>query len=186
MQESLTKVEFSTQRQNNGRRVEDERNEHSAYLLMHLPDGIICCDRDWRITFANNEARRVLRLTPADLNSRTHWELFPEKNGTELEHAYRTSMQTGEPVHLEYYCPTYDVWLDTHVLPTDEGIAISFRDITDRKGAELLRDSAARQLGQVLEATTDAVISIDRQGTFTYLNRRARELLAVKGELLGK
>jgi PAS domain S-box-containing protein len=39
---------------------------------------------------------------------------------------------------------------------------------------------------QVLEATTDAVLSVNRDGRLTFLNRRARELLAVKGDLLGK
>jgi PAS domain-containing protein len=68
----------------------------------------------------------------------------------------------------------------------EEGIAVYFRDVTDHKGAQLLRDSASRQLLQVLEATTDAVVSVNRDGNFTFLNRRARELLAIKGDLVGK
>jgi len=186
MSESPANVEYSIQRQNHGRRMADDRNEQLTHLLTMMPDGVLCCDREWRITFANNEARRQLRLTPADLNSRTHWELFPEKVGTEMERAYRKSMQTGEPEHLEYYCLSSDVWLDIHILPFRDGVAVVFRDITDRKGAELLRAAASRQLGQVLEATTDAVVSLDRKGNFTYLNRRARELLAVKGDLSGR
>ncbi|HEX7157527.1 MAG TPA: PAS domain-containing protein [Edaphobacter sp.] len=186
MSESPANIEYAIQRQSHGRRTEDERNEQLARLLTLMPDCVLCCDREWRITFANNEANRYLHLTPADFNSRTHWELFPDKAGTAIERAYRESMQTGKPVHLEYYCPTSDVWLDIHVLPTDEGIAIFFRDITDRKGAELLRDAASGQLRQVLEATTDAVVSLDRKGNFTYLNRRARGLLSIKGELIGK
>lgn len=185
MSDSMTKVEYSVQRQNGGRRFEDFRNEHLANLLMQLPDGILCMDREWRIAFANSEARRALGLTDADLNSRTHWELFPSKVGTEIERYYRNAMETGLPAQLEYYCPECDIWLDTHVIPNDDGVAVSFRNITDRKGAELLRDSASRQLNQVLEATTDAVASINREGVITYLNRRAKELLAVKGDLVG-
>jgi len=186
MSDSHANVDYPVQRRSHGRRVDDDRNGYLAQLLMQLPDAILCCDRDFRITSANNEARRILNLTPDDFNSKTHWELFPEKNGTELEVAYRKVMETGEPLHLEYFCPAYDVWLDTHVIPTSEGIAISFRDVTDRKGAELLRDAASKQLTQVLEATSDAVISLDRDANFTYLNRRARKLLAFKGELIGK
>jgi PAS domain S-box-containing protein len=186
MSNSTTSVEFSVQRQSVGRRFEDYRNEHLANLLMQLPDGILCLDREWRVTFANNEARRALHLTDADLNGRTHWELFPSKVGTDIERYYRNAMETGLPAQLEYYCPDYDIWLDTHVIPNDDGVAVSFRNVTDRKGAELLRDSASRQLNQVLEATTDAVLSINRDGVFTYLNRRAKELLAVKGDLVGQ
>jgi PAS domain S-box-containing protein len=186
MPESPANVEYAIKRQNHGRRNADDRNEQLGRLLTMIPSGVICCDPDWRVTFANSEAIKLLRLTPEELDSRTHWEIFPEKIGTEIEQVYRRVMHTGQPESIEYFCASRDVWLDTHVLPFSDGIAIVFRDITDRKGAELLRDAASRQLVQVLEATTDAVVSIDRQGIFTYLNRRARELLSIKGDLTGK
>jgi PAS domain S-box-containing protein len=186
MSERHSNLPYMIQRQSYGRRTEDDRNEGLARLLMQIPDGVICCNRAWQITFANDDAMRTLHLTLADLNNKTHWELFPEKSGTEMERVYQKVMETGEATCLEYFCTVYDIWLDTHILPFDDGIAIIFRDITDRKGAELLRDSASRQLSQVLEATTDAVMCIDRNGTITYLNRRAKQLLSAAGDLIGK
>ena len=87
---------------------------------------------------------------------------------------------------VEYYSERIDAWLNVSVYPTDEGIALYYHDITDRKGAELLRDASVRQLRQVLETTTDSVASIDRDWNISFLNRRAKELLSPKGELLGK
>jgi len=174
------------ERRAHSRREADAEHDHLMRLLVQLPDAIVCFDRDWRITFANAEAIRVGRISPADLNNKTHWELYPETVGTELERTYREVMRTGVPARVEHYYAPFDLWVDVNVLPIDEGIAIHYQDITDRKGAELLRDSASRQLRQVLEATTDAVVSISRDGNFTFLNRRAKELLAVKGDLLGK
>jgi PAS domain S-box-containing protein len=179
-------AEPSIVRKSTGRRIEDGQRDYLAGLVSQMPEAVICFDREWRITFANNEAYRISRITPGDLNGQSHWDLFPEMAGTRLEHTYRAVMQSGEPAHIEYFCKPYDVWLDIHVFPMGEGIAVYFRDITDRKGAELLRDAASHQLMQVLEATTDAVASIDRSGNFSFLNRRARELLAVKGDLIGK
>jgi PAS domain S-box-containing protein len=181
-----SQLEFSPERRGFGRREDDVRNEQLARVLTQLPEAVICIDREWRLTFANPEGCRMLQLGPEHINSLSHWELFPATAGTVLESNYRAVMETGIPAHFEYYCQRCDVWLDTHVLPTREGIAISLRDITDRKGAELLRDAASRQLLQVLEATTDAVVSINREGRFTFLNRRAREVLAAKGDLIGK
>jgi PAS domain S-box-containing protein len=95
-------------------------------------------------------------------------------------------MRTGEKGHIEYYSERIDAWLDMSVCPTDEGIALYYHDVTDRKGAEFLRDTSVRQLRQVLETTTDAVASIDHDWNFSFLNRRAKELLRPRGELLGK
>jgi PAS domain S-box-containing protein len=179
-------LEISPERKGIGRRQSDIRNESLVRLLNQMPDGVLCCDRDWRITYANPEAIRVLQLTLEDMSAKNHWEIFPETIGTQIERIYHEVMATGETAHFEYFCAFRDIWLDTHVLPTMEGVTVYFRDVTDRKGAELLRDSASRQLLQVLEATTDAVVSVSREGNFTFLNRRARELLAVKGDLVGK
>jgi PAS domain S-box-containing protein len=157
-----------------------------AQIVALIPDGIVCIDREWRITFANPEGRRLSEIQPHYINSDTIWNLYPRIVGTPLEQAYRSAMGTAHPIRLEHFSISSDQWLDVHVLPTPQGLTIIYRDLTDRKGAELLRDSASRQLHHVLDITTDAVISINREDRFTFLNRRAKELLAVKGDLLGK
>ena len=177
---------FSPERQGTGRRHDDIRNEQLSVLISQIPDGIACISRDWRVTYANPVAMRLLRLAPGQIEIEPFWGLFPHIIGTPLEGAYRSVMASGVPTHLEHYSRRSDIWLDIHILPVAEGIAAYFRDITDRKGAELLRDAASHRLLQVLEATTDAVISINRDNIFTFLNRRASELLAVKGDLIGK
>jgi PAS domain S-box-containing protein len=187
MSESLTHADALARRSGHGRREEDARNERLARLLVQVTEGIICVDRNWMVTFANEEACYRSRITPADIGgARTYWEIYPHLIGTELEQFYRNVMRTGEKAHVEYYSERIDAWLDVTVYPTDEGIALFYHDVTDRKGAELLRDASVRQLRQVLETTTDSVASIDRNWNISFLNRRAKELLSPKGELLGK
>lgn len=176
----------NSERRSQSRRGIDAERDHLLHLLRHLPGAVACLDRDWYFTFCNDEAIRLFRLTPEMIRTKNHWEIFPEKLGTGVEYVYRSVMENGRPAYIEYHCTPLDLWLDTRVLPIEDGIAIYCHDVTDRKGAELLRDTAARRLTQVLEATTDAVASINRHGNFTFLNRRAKELLSAKGNLVGK
>ncbi len=168
------------------RREADAEHDHLARLLARIPEAILCFDRNWVVTYANAEAARISRVEPADIHNKTHWELFPETLGTDLERAYRGVMESRLPQQIEYFYEPFDVWVDIHILPTDEGVALYYRDITSRKRAELLRDASARQLHEVLETTFDAVVSFNRDWNYTYLNRRAKDLLSVKGDLLGK
>ena len=46
-------------------------------------------------------------------------------------------------------------------------------------------DHLRRQMARFFDATTDAIAFLDRSYNFTYLNRRARELFLVDGELVG-
>jgi PAS domain S-box-containing protein len=169
-----------------GRSEDDIRNERLARLLSQITEGIICVDRNWIVTYANEEATYRSKITMADINVRTFWEVYPHLLGTDLEEAYRSVMRTGEKRIIEYYSERIDGWFSVSIYSTDAGIALFYHDITDRKGAEFLRDASIRQLRQVLETTTDAVASIDRDWNISFLNRRGRELLTVKGELLGK
>jgi PAS domain S-box-containing protein len=186
MSESFTHADLSANRSGHGRRDVDLRHERLARLISQVTEGIICIDQNWIVTFANEEAFHRSQIAPADLGTRTLWEIFPHLIGTELDRVYRSVMRTGVKTSVEYYSERIDAWLNVSVYPTDEGIALFYHDITDRKGAEFLRDTSIRQLRQVLETTTDAVASVDRDWNISFLNRRARELLSSKGELLGK
>jgi PAS domain S-box-containing protein len=172
-----------TERRASLRRQDDARNEQLSGLLFHLPDGVLCVNHQWQITFANPEACRSTGLDLSQLNGPTLWEIFPRLHGTRLEQAYHEVVATGMPARLEHLSAYGDIWRDVQILPIPDGLAVIFRDITDRKGAELLRDSASRRLLEVLEATTDCVVSIDRELRFTFLNRTARNLLGLHGNL---
>ncbi len=95
-------------------------------------------------------------------------------------------MENGEATQIEYFCEPIDTWVDVHSLPHRRGhrplLSGRHRPQTGRG----LRDASVRRLHQVLEATTDAVISLNRNWEFTFLNRRATELLNLHGDLLGK
>ena len=186
MSEFLTSAESPAPASGHGRREEEMRNERLARLISQVTEGIICVDRNWVVTFANDEARQRGRITEEDIGVKTLWEVFPHRVGTEFERIYRGVMRTGQKAHVEYYSERIDSWIDLSICPTDEGIALYYQDITDRKGAEFLRDTSIRQLRQVLETTTDAVATIDRDWKISFLNRRAKELLSPKGEVLGK
>lgn len=146
-------------------------------LLYRLPEAVVVFDRDWRITFANEEARRISRLTSQDLNSKTHWELYPETVGTTLEQVYRNGMERGVSAHIEYYHAPFDTYLDLHVIAMPNGVAIQYRDVSDRKRAEAVRDRAPRKFEGVFEALKDSIVCIDRHWNCTFANSAALTIL---------
>lgn len=178
--------ELLQNRRSHARREADRLSEYLVQVFESVPDAIAFFDQQWRITFANTEARRLSRILPEHMNSRTHWELFPETVGTEVEIAYRRVMEERAPEHLEHFYAPYKLWVDIHAFPVRDGMAIHYRDVTDRKLAEMAMAVSDRQHKQALEATTDGVLSLDREWNFTFLNQFARGLLRVKGDLLGK
>lgn len=155
-------------------------------LIEALPEGIILFDPAWRITYANAAARSISRIQPEHLNGPSHWELYPATVGTEQERIYRRSMEERLVLEHEFYYPPYDVWISLRTVPIDGGIAVYYQDISRLKRAEALRDENARRLQQVFDTTTDGVLYFDRNYNFTFVNARARQILAISGELVGQ
>ncbi len=120
----------------NGESVTEQELELGD-VVETLADGIVLLDADWRIYYANQTARRLSRILPEHLNSRTLWELYPDMIGSEIEQLYREAITTGEDRHVErfYYAP-FDLWLNLLAHPTRRGLMLHYRDVTALKKAE--------------------------------------------------
>ena len=156
-----------------------------AAMLDEMVDAVLRLDADWRILYANTSARRTLHLGENDLNSRTWWELFPETIETELARKLGGVLRNRNSDQCEIFLGTRDLWLDFRITFQSEELFILFRDVTAQNHEVEQARAVAQQLDQVLASTTDAIFYLDRNYIFTYLNRRAIELLAPEGDLLG-
>jgi PAS domain S-box-containing protein len=174
----LDKATVISERRTHARRGTDAAgHDPMVHLLARLPDAILCFDRDWIITFANAEAVRISRIKPSDIHRKTPWQLFPEILGTDIERTYRAVMETRVARQIEHFYEPFGTWIDIHVLPSEDGIALCYRDITDRKRAEMFRDDALRQREQIFDASPDSIVCIDRDWVCTFANSAALSML---------
>ncbi len=125
-------------------------------LLESITDAFVAIDKNWRYTYMNKKAGQVFGRDPGTMIGRHIWTEFPEGIGQPFHKAYEKAMQEGQYVYLEEHYEPYDLWFENHIYPTDNGIAIFFRDITDRKKneAKILKMSRlydfSRQVNQVI------------------------------------
>jgi PAS domain S-box-containing protein len=153
-------------------------------IVSALPDAILCMDRSWHMTYANREAIRISRLDPELFARFTFWELYPGLIGSEMERRYLLAMSSGKPDQFEFYYQPFGVWVDIHILPTEEGFALCYRDITARKQEQQRESNASRQIRQLFEAMPDGVVTIDPEWRFTFANQRALEILG-RNDIVG-
>src|SRR5262249_32598499 len=64
------------------------------------------------------------------------WEVFPEFAGTSYEALCRQTMEERLPQHSEDYWPRRERWFENHFVPVSIGVAVMFRDITERRQAQ--------------------------------------------------
>ncbi len=146
-------------------------------------DLIVCLDRQWCFTFLNRTARTLLQVN--DLLGASMWTRFPGNLEEPFASHYRKTMEQRVATQFEAYAPAVGQWVHVRAEPIEGGLAIFSTDITALKQAEALRDASRSKLEQVFDATTDAIVSLDREYNYTFVNRQAALLLG-RNDLPGK
>jgi serine phosphatase RsbU (regulator of sigma subunit) len=142
-------------------------------VLEAMPTAFFHLDTDWRFTYANSEARRLLGGIGVDVIGAVIWELFPAAVGTEFEEHYRGAVASQRPVAFEaYYPPPLDGWYEIRAWPTPDGLSVYFVDITERRQAEQAIERSDRraavltEVSQALTGTLDIDEAVARLGQF--------------------
>lgn len=122
--------------------------------LESITDGFFTVDREWRYTYLNSQAERLLKHRREELLGRSIWDVFPEVVGTEFDHGYRRAM-AGEPgVTVEVFYEPWKEWIGVNCYPSEEGLSVYFRDVTanraERLRLELLEASVSQLHDMVL------------------------------------
>lgn len=127
--------------------LERERDQ-SQRLLEGMDEGFIFLDEAFRLRQINPGGLRFEVRSADEMLGRTHWEVWPGSEDLPLAQHYKRAMRERVPVAFEqnYVFPDgRSYWIDIRAYPANDGLAVFYRDITDRKVAEnRLRETAER------------------------------------------
>jgi PAS domain S-box-containing protein len=125
-----------------------------ARVMESVKSAFFSLDRDWRFTYVNAEAERVLNASREDLLGRVVWDAFPDADEGEFGVRYRDAMASGREQLFEAHYPApLDAWFEVRAWPGPDGLSVSFLDVTERRRAELRARRSAARLRLVAEST---------------------------------
>lgn len=107
-----------------------------SITLESISDAFVALDNDWCYTYMNKKAGEIFNRDPKAMIGKHIWTEFPEGIGQPFHKNYEKAMKERVNIKFEDYYPPYDKWFENRVNPTEDGIAIFFTDITDRKKKE--------------------------------------------------
>jgi PAS domain S-box-containing protein len=156
-------------------------------ILGSISDAFYAVDKDWNFTFFNKEAENLLGKKSDEVLGKNLWKLFSPVLGTKLETIYRRVANKGRTESFEYLYPGNESWYEINAYPSNGGVSVYFKNIDERKRAEVALESAYREKDMILESIGDAFFAMKDDFTVTYWNKTAERLIGVKREeLIGK
>jgi len=142
-------------------------NQRIASILESITDAFFALDRDFRFTYLNQEAERLLRKPRERLLGRHIWEEFPEAVGTTFYREYERAVREQVSVTFEDYYAPFDTWYEVHAYPSPDGLSVYFQDISERQRARQELQEAYRRehhIADVLQRALISEISLDLPG----------------------
>lgn len=135
-------------------------------LLESINDAFFSMDKDWKLTYLNSEAERLLHLSKEAALGVSLWAFFPEEVNSIYGQQYQLARDTGQTVRFESYFKRERRWLEVKAYPFADGVSVLLTDVTKRVEDE----KQLKLLALVARDTDNGVIITDAQGRTEWVN----------------
>lgn len=164
-----------------------EKTSQIQDMLDRISDGFMALDTNWRFTYLNKAASKIYRMQTEKLIGKNVWEYFPEAVGNPFYESCHKALQTQQYTSVEAYSDIFDYWYETHIYPSENGLSIYFRDVSEKKRAEQLEISNEETRRLIFNTAMDAIICADHAGNITIWNPQAVKIFGwTEEEAIGR
>lgn len=122
--------------------IAEEKNR----ILESIGNAFFAVDTLWNVTYWNKESERLLGYKRGEVIGRNLWELYPETIGTDYFRYYHRAVSDNLAQHFEAVYEPLHMWTEVSAYPSQSGLSVYFKDITERKKAESERTAMMAEI----------------------------------------
>ncbi|WP_148414103.1 PAS domain S-box protein [Haloferax sp. KTX1] len=116
-------------------------------VLGRMTDAVFALDNDWRFTYLNVRAEDVLGADASELVGERVWDAFPEARDSTFYREYHRAVSEQEPVSFEEYYEPLETWFSVRAFPSETGLTVYFRDVTEERDRRVELERERERLG---------------------------------------
>ncbi|MEG4939607.1 PAS domain-containing protein [Microcoleus sp. F4-D5] len=164
-------------------------SQQVSNILESITDAFMAIDAQWRYTYVNSTAEKLLSRSRNDLLGRSIWELFPaegESNSRVYQEFHRV-VNEQVSVKFEEFSPSLQIYIEVSAYPAAEGLTAYWSDISDRKRTEEELRQKNAILNLINESAPTPIFVKDREGRIIYANPATLDVLGKPAaEVIGR
>lgn len=124
-------------------------------VLENMEEGFALFARDFTILEVNEATTRIVGMPRDDMIGHNHWALFPGTFDGAVGRMYRQVLAERRPRTLEHFYQFPNgraQWFEVKAFPVDDGLAVVFQDVTERRRLQLEASASLERLQLALDA----------------------------------
>jgi signal transduction histidine kinase len=149
-----------------------------SLVLERITDGFFALDADWRITYINGEACKLLHASD-DCVGKAWLDAFPKARGRLFEREYARAMRDQQAVQFIEYSKTANCWFEVKAYPSADGLSVFFRDVTSRIESQREVERNARRQQALIDFGRSALAGLTYEELLEDAVDLIREILGV-------
>ncbi len=156
-------------------------------VFARVSDAIIAIDTNWRYTYINQRAERLLKRPAASLMGKKIWDEYSDDSVTPFRIAYEQAMKTQAYLYFEEYYAPLNAYFENHIYPSPDGLSVFIKDATERKKAEVALADMHLRYNTLTQAAHEGMMEIDCNNTIVFLNDYLANLMGyTKENMIGR
>jgi len=155
-------------------RTLQERNR----LLERVDDAFFSYDEDFRLLHLNESGLQLLwsvvgeKVSYDEVIGNVLWDVVPQIVIDELQSPFERAMNENEDIEFDFYYPDEEVWLQVRLFPSESGLSVFVRDITEKKERIARREKENEVLFELYQiASTSSLSHTERLSKALQLGR---------------
>jgi PAS domain S-box-containing protein len=147
-------------------------------FIESINDHFFILDKDWKFARVNAAFEKITQKSRSELLGSVIWDMFPVISGTGFEQAYRKAADQNTSIRFTEWVESANMWFDTTVYPSAEGLTVFMKDTTEEKRAREDGMRTKNSLEALINNTEDLIWSVDRETRYVYMNKAYRSQIA--------
>ena len=158
--------------------------EEKNTILESIGDAFFAVDKNWIVSYWNQQAEKLLCTPKGSIIGHYLWDTFSNSIDSVSYKAYHVAIETNQVVLFEDFYPTLAKWYEVSAYPSDNGLSVYFRDITERKQHEIDLKLREQRFKSLVHEGSDLISILDEEGRYKYLSPAYFTVLGIPHEEL--
>lgn len=137
-------------------------------ILESIDDAFISIEKDWTVNYWNKKAEEFSELKRDKIIGEKLWDLFPNLLKTTFEKNLNKAIKSKKSINFQNHFSDLDIWLDVTAYPSNYGLSVYFKDITQTKKYESELKQSNDRFEKSTAATNDAIWDWDLRNNTLY------------------
>lgn len=145
-------------------------------ILEEVSDGFLQLGIAFEIRRVNTKFEQMFALSRKEIIGRQVTDIFTSNLGHKVLKNLEESLFKKELAVFDDYFPYFQKWFSFTAYPSNEGLSVFIRDITEEKKRKVAFDFSENKLKAVFDSTLDINLLIGLNGEILNFNRKADEV----------